>query len=156
MGSFSAKLHKNPTDGTHYPDRRGRGDVGIGGLFGVSCPRHCWHTTYIRGDHDCRDPRFPQPPEFTVLVTMRAYLQKLVSQNPVRSRSWSPSRPLSGLTPAVGSQFSPVGLRVQPRSRLMDPFSSEELNRFTQICKQTHITLMNYYRRLSETRWSGS
>ncbi|XAO27511.1 hypothetical protein I312_106367 [Cryptococcus bacillisporus CA1280] len=67
---------------------------------------------------------------------MRAYLQKLVSQNPVRSRSWSPSRPLSGLTPAVGSQFSPVGLRVQPRSRLMDPFSSEELNRFTQICGQ--------------------
>ncbi|WVO24628.1 uncharacterized protein IAS62_005996 [Cryptococcus decagattii] len=67
---------------------------------------------------------------------MRAYLQKLVSQNPVRSRSWTPSRPLSGLTPAVGSQFSPVGLRVQPRSRLMDPFSSEELNRFTQICGQ--------------------
>ncbi|KAL0243720.1 hypothetical protein I308_105691 [Cryptococcus tetragattii IND107] len=67
---------------------------------------------------------------------MRAYLPKLVSQNSVRSRSWTPSRPLSGLPPAVGSQFSPVGLRVQPRSRLMDPFSSEELNRFTQICGQ--------------------
>ncbi|ADV24496.1 phytanoyl-CoA dioxygenase [Cryptococcus gattii E566] len=67
---------------------------------------------------------------------MRAYLRKLVSQNSVRSRSWTPSRPLSGRAPAVGSQFSPVGLRVQPSSRLMDPFSSEELNRFTQICGQ--------------------